>query len=291
MKPSVGIVGYGIVGKAHEIAFEQDCDVLINDPKFTHLSNHVDKKELMGRCEAIFICVPTPYNPLERVFNDKIIQTVMKQLDENRSSRNNPVVVIKSAVIPSVVKELVEKYPKLLIIVNPEYLSERNSIADLLAQETLILGGPKYGRERIKELFLNHSRCNKKCTIGEGDDAAEIAMIKYMENAFLAVKVIFMNEFKELFDKMFDKTDDKAFNEIIKIHQLDTRMGGTYPAIIPGPDGHLGFGGKCLPKDILSIISEAEGVGSRMHLLSTTWTKNLKIRSDRNWTEIEGAVE
>jgi UDPglucose 6-dehydrogenase len=291
MKKIIGLVGYGIVGKAHDIAFKQHCQVWINDPAFEDHERYLPKKSLMRHCAAIFVGVPTPYDPRTQTFTSDIIYQVFKELEEAKNPKNNPVIVIKSAVLPTVVMELQKRHPELRIVVSPEYLSERNSIADLLAQETLILGGKKEDRDVVIDLYFNHSSCNKKATIGEGDNAAQIALIKYMENSFLALKVIFMNEFKLLHDKMFGSKKDSEFNEIIKIHQLDTRMGGPYPYSIPGPDGHLGFGGKCLPKDLLSIIAEADEYGISMDILRETWKKNLEVREDRNWTEIKGAIE
>jgi UDPglucose 6-dehydrogenase len=291
MKGVIGIVGYGIVGKAHNVAFKDKATVWVNDPLFRNDSRYLNKRGLMRVCSVIFVGVPTPFNPHKREFTADIVYKVFQELDDSRDFENNPVIVLKSAVLPSVVRELKARHPELRIVVSPEYLSERNSVADLIGQETLIVGGAKEDRKEVIDAYANFSICNPKATIGEHDCAEKIALIKYMENSFLAMKVIFMNEFKQLHDKMFESTDDQEFNDLIKIHQLDSRMGGTYPAIIPGPDGHLGFGGKCLPKDLLSIIHEAKGMGIDMDVLMATWEKNLEVREDRNWTEIGGAVE
>ncbi len=286
---TVGIIGYGVVGKAHEFAFEKDCLVLINDPMHEAMPHHRTKEQLVEACDVIFVCVPTPYNTSTESPEYGPMLDVFTELGtEIAGSDKKPLIAIKSAIPPRLVSELYA-LGDFRLVVNPEYLSERNSVADLIAQETLIVGGAPEDRKELIDLFMNHSRCNKAAKVGE-TGAVEAALIKYMENAFLAVKVIFMNEMKQVHDKLVGATDDKAFNEVIKVHQLDSRMGGTYPAIIPGPDGHLGFGGKCLPKDMLTIISQAQEMGISLDLLKAAWLKNLEVREDRNWEVITGAV-
>ena len=59
---------------------------------------------------------------------------------------------------------------------------------------------------------------------------------------------------------------------------------------MPGPDGDLGFGGKCFPKDLVSLLSVYRDLGIDATVLKAVWEKNLKIRTKQDWKEIEGAV-
>ena len=60
---------------------------------------------------------------------------------------------------------------------------------------------------------------------------------------------------------------------------------------VPGPDGNLGFGGKCFPKDINAFINLANEHGIDSTVLSAAWNKNLEVREDKNWERIEGATK
>lgn len=59
---------------------------------------------------------------------------------------------------------------------------------------------------------------------------------------------------------------------------------------VPGPDGDLGFGGKCFPKDINAFIKYAETLGIDSLMLKAAWNKNLEVRKNKNWLHIDGAV-
>ena len=57
---------------------------------------------------------------------------------------------------------------------------------------------------------------------------------------------------------------------------------------VPGPDGQLGFGGKCFPKDIQAIIHYAESLGLEMSVLKGAWETNLKVRPEKDWESLTG---
>ena len=56
----------------------------------------------------------------------------------------------------------------------------------------------------------------------------------------------------------------------------------------PGHDGDRGFGGKCFPKDLMALIAKSEEIGVNVDILIAIWNKNLKIRKNKDWLEIEG---
>ena len=58
----------------------------------------------------------------------------------------------------------------------------------------------------------------------------------------------------------------------------------------PGPDGDFGFGGKCFPKDIVALLSLARNLKVDTPILEDTWKENLKVRKNRDWESINGAV-
>ena len=60
--------------------------------------------------------------------------------------------------------------------------------------------------------------------------------------------------------------------------------------LVPGPDGDYGFGGKCFPKDINAFMSYCRNLGIDPKMLQAAWNKNLEVRKNSNWLQIDGAV-
>ena len=67
----------------------------------------------------------------------------------------------------------------------------------------------------------------------------------------------------------------------------DGRIGHSHLAV-PGPDGKLGFGGSCFPKDIQAIINYGNELGLNMNTLKGAWNTNLEVRPERDWEKLEG---
>ena len=56
----------------------------------------------------------------------------------------------------------------------------------------------------------------------------------------------------------------------------------------PGPDGRLGFGGSCFPKDVNALISFSEKLDVNPTVLSAVWHKNLEVRPEKDWEKLKG---
>lgn len=291
MNNNVGIIGYGIVGKSVKVGFEASCNIFINDPNEED-EYTVDKLDVVRNCEYIFVGVPTPYDPVSKKFNNEIVKSVITDIDKlAREFEKYPIVIIKSAVLPSEVNWFVRNCTSIRLVISPEYLTEKTSVHDFVNQKVMILGGDESDCREVEAFYKSKSICNRNCKVGVCSHK-EAALIKYMENSFLAVNNIFLNQFKIFYDKMFrsEKTPHK-FNNLLKCFHLDERMGQfRYPYTIPGPDGDIGFGGKCLPKDVQSIVSESKEIGVDLSLLEKTLEINDQIRSDRDWEYINGAM-
>ena len=57
---------------------------------------------------------------------------------------------------------------------------------------------------------------------------------------------------------------------------------------VPGPDGKLGFGGTCFPKDINALISLAKKYDINMNTLEAAWKTNLEVRPEEDWRKLKG---
>ncbi len=57
---------------------------------------------------------------------------------------------------------------------------------------------------------------------------------------------------------------------------------------VPGPDGKLGFGGSCFPKDISAFMSFAKSVGVSVNTVKGAWKTNLEVRPEKDWENLKG---
>ena len=146
-------------------------------------------------------------------------------------------------------------------------MTEANYIDDFKNQTRIIIGGPRPGSTLVKNLY--RKAFYKTPIIKTGSDTAE--MVKYFLNCFLATKVSFANEMKDICDQVAIDYD-----KVVEYALYDNRI----VANLPWPDGKRGFG-SCFPKDInVDIIAKQNGV-EPMVLMS--WSKNLQVRPEKDW--------
>ena len=210
-----------------------------------------------------------------------IVESVVKEIDEWVSRYHKdikPTVVIKSTVPPGTTDRLHKKYKGVDVIFNPEFLTEMNFIEDFKNQSRIILGGIRRGTSLLRQVY---SKVFPPATIVK-TNAMYAEMVKYFINCFLATKVSFANEMKMFCDVL--KID---YDKVVEYATYDERLGKSHWAV-PGPDGDLGFGGHCLPKDLSAIISLSGKLGGHTVVLEAVRNLNLWIRKHKDWEEMKG---
>ncbi|MED5475606.1 MAG: hypothetical protein VX770_06215 [Candidatus Neomarinimicrobiota bacterium] len=275
---NIGIIGKGFVGSAVYYGFStdqhNDFNIKIYD-KNPELSSH-SLEETINNSEIVFVSVPTPAN-LDGSINLEMINDVLFQI--NNCYNGKSIILLRSTLIPGTSSMFSNKYSKLKIVFNPEFLTEKNANNDFLNQSRIILGGDKKITSKVSQLY--NLRFRDSIPIIETNfETAE--MIKYMNNCFLATKVSFMNEMKMLSDKL-GVDWDVAVNGF----SLDKRVGDSH-LDVPGHDGKLGFGGSCFPKDIQALIHHSKSIGVDVDTLEGAWETNLKVRPEKDWEELKG---
>ena len=262
-KVKVGIVGYGFVGKATAKGFSKNTELFLVDPLLgTNLS---DLKEFIP--EFIFICLPTPMKK-DGSQDFTLVKEVFMDILSNKISST---IILKSTVIPSnikIVDNLIEDY-----IYNPEFLREKHAEEDFINSNMIILGGSKNNQEKVKNLYENHSICKTKNYVLT--DKITASLIKYSINSFLASKVIFFNELRDLFNSSGAEEDWDTFTDVLAI---DKRIGNSHMDV-PGHDGRLGFGGACFTKDTAALIKYSQSLEKELSLLKKAIEINNNIRS------------
>lgn len=262
----IGIVGHGFVGKATDYAFDtKNITKYIVDPMYKTTVTGMVKNHDPA---FIFISVPTPMS-LDGSIDASIITDVFRELG---ASGSKAIAIVKSTVTPDVISHLEKIYSK--IVYNPEFLTERNAKFDFVNAEMLVIGASnsQYILD-VEKLYRLHSKC-KECPVVRVD-LQSASMIKYTLNCFMATKVLFFNQLKDVFDKCGTGVHWDNFTDALKI---DSRLGSSHMSV-PGPDGRKGFGGACFTKDTAALIKYAADVGRPFTALEEVVHANQEIRS------------
>ena len=248
----IGIVGYGHVGKAMHALFK-GAEVF-DEPL------NIGTKEKINQCEIAFVCVPTP-SMQDGNCDTSIVENVISWL-------NVPVIVLRSTVRVGFTDEMMEKYHK-EIVFQPEYYGETvaHPFAELSDRQWLAFGGNPKGIDVAIKAYQTVMNSNVRI-LQYG--AKEVEFAKYMENAYLATKVIFCNE-------MYDiaKSLGVNYNEAREVWVADPRIGTSHTFVY---EDNRGYGGSCLPKDIASIIKQADETGANADLLKSVVRRNAVFR-------------
>ena len=276
---TIGIIGNGFVGSSVAFGFSPQtgcdgADVKIYD-KDESKSTHSLSDTLLS--EFIFVSVPTPSNK-DGSISLKIVYDVFDEIN-NLNERPDSIILFRSTVTPGTTRKLKEKYPNLNIVFNPEFLTERSAKLDFINQARFILGGRKRDVDRVEELF--RWRFGQTTPVIKTNyETAEL--IKYMNNCFFATKVSFLNEMYQIANKC-GVDWDMAIEGFVR----DGRVGHSHMSV-PGPDGKLGFGGSCFPKDIQAMIHFMETFDISPNVLLGAWETNLDVRPEEDWRELKG---
>jgi UDPglucose 6-dehydrogenase len=159
---------------------------------------------------------------------------------------------------------------------NPEFLREGAAIADFKHPDRIVVGAEDERardilREIYRPLFLNRAPI-----LFTGRRTAELT--KYAANAFLAVKISFINEIADLCEAV-----DADVQDIARGIGLDNRIGPKF--LHAGP----GYGGSCFPKDTLALLQTADVAGVDQRIVRTTVAVN-DDRKARMAERVERAV-
>lgn len=261
-KLKVGIIGHGFVGSATDWGFDNQVEKFIVDPKY-----NTDIKELSKfKPEVTFICVPTPMG----INGEQDNSILLSVYDDLMKYVPDTLIVLKSTVLPDVVKELQIKSRK--FIYNPEFLREKYAKEDFENSPMIIFGGNKNESQKLSLIYKKHSRCKTKKHIFLSAESA--SLVKYAINSFLATKVLFFNELFSIFEHL--DTEDN-WHDITNAVSEDIRIGASHMDV-PGPDGRFGFGGACFPKDTTALISFCRENNINLTVLETTVKTNNSIR-------------
>lgn len=252
----VGIVGAGAVGTAIAKLFPDA--VVYDEPK------GIGTREAINMCAIAFVSVPTP-QATDGSCDTSIVEDVVQWIEA-------PVIVIRSTVTVGTSRRLADATGK-RIVFQPEYgpaETPDHPFNDLRKVRWIILGGER--ADTAVALRAWQEVYSADVTVMQTTwETAELC--KYMENAFLALKVTFCNEFYELARRF-----DVDYSELREAWLLDPRIGRSHTFVL---ESARGFGGKCLPKDLAAIVRHAEAAGYEPALLREILRSNEHFRGEQ----------
>lgn len=293
---NIGIIGWGFVGQAtgKGLKTSKKNKIFVYDKQRT---SPLTLEEVVKKSEFIFICVPTPmhsdYSGMSMAIVEEVagqIAKVAKGTDKQslplRGKQSLPksefgkIAIVKSTVLPGTTASLIKKYPRVNWAMNPEFLTQNNANYDFAHPYRTVIGASsKKVGERIKKLYQTIYPKDQPYYIM---DVTSAELTKYMSNNMLASKVLIADEFYFLAKKV-----GASYDDVRKAVEADPRI-GTHLRV-PGPDGDVGFGGACFPKDMIGVLGLAKKLKVDMSALSAIWQKNLKIRKSRDWEHMSSA--
>jgi UDPglucose 6-dehydrogenase len=263
--------------------FEPGLDKLVADnAREGRLSFTTNLDEAVEGADAVFLAVGTPSR---RGDGHADLTYVFAAAEQVAKAAKAPLVLVTKSTVPvgtgRKIKELVSRVrPDLEISVasNPEFLREGAAIGDFMRPDRVVIGledgaaGDRAGqvlRRLYRPLYLIETPI-----VATSIETAEIT--KYAANAFLAMKISFINEVADLCERAGANVQDVA-----RGIGLDGRIGRKF--LHAGP----GYGGSCFPKDTLAFAKTGQDYGAPQTLVETT----IRVNDDRKAAMAKRVIE
>lgn len=278
------VIGHGYVGKQMASMLSHGHKVVAydnNDDETFNLNYPYSVTSVRGSAQGAdlaVVCVPTPMAS-DGSCDTSIVKEVCSWIDA-------PLVVIKSTVPPGFTESLndVESRGSLKgrrnFHFSPEYAGEPVNYVppqypnprDSRSHDFCIVGGP-----RASEVLDYFAICMATSAryVATSSTAAELC--KYMENAYFATKIMFCTEFA-----MMAEACGVDYLELRNLWALDSRVEPDHTMVLKD---RMGFGGKCLPKDLSAIIEWSNNHAHAPMLLKAVRSMNEVIRDHFDVTE------
>ena len=229
------------------------AELVAGNVRAGRLSFTTDLAEGIKDAQAIFIAVGTPSRRGDGHADLSFVHAVAREVGEHLTS---PAVIVTKSTVPVGTGDEVERIVadtgtsvRFAVASNPEFLREGAAINDFKRPDRIVIGtedewAKGVMNEVYRPLFLNSAPI-----LFTSRRSSEL--IKYAANAFLAVKITFINEMADLCEKVGGNVQD-----VSRGIGMDNRIGSKF--LHAGP----GYGGSCFPKDTLALLKTAEDYDS-----------------------------
>ncbi|MFT0860909.1 UDP-glucose dehydrogenase family protein [Ancylobacter sp. G4_0304] len=242
--------------------YEPGLDELVaKNVREQRLSFTTDLAGPVGEADAVFIAVGTPSR---RGDGHADLSYVYGAAREIAAAVKGFTVVVDKSTVPVGTGDEVERLMReanpeadVAVVSNPEFLREGAAIGDFKRPDRIVIGTVDERAKAVmtdvyRPLFLNTSPLIFT-------DRRTAELIKYSANAFLAMKITFINEIADLCEKV-----GADVQQVARGIGADNRIGSKF--LHAGP----GYGGSCFPKDTLALVKTAQDNDSPVRLIETT---------------------
>jgi UDPglucose 6-dehydrogenase len=241
--------------------FEPGLDVLVSSNRAAgRLSFTTELAQTVAAADAVFIAVGTPTG---RTGGEADLSYVYDAAREIAGNLKGYTVVVNKSTVPvgtgrEVARIIRETNPaaEFDVVSNPEFLREGAAINDFMRPDRVIIGVESDRAREVMRALYRPLYLIETPVLFTTLETAELT--KYAGNAFLAMKITFINEIADLCEKLGADVHDVA-----RGIGLDGRIGRKF--LHPGP----GYGGSCFPKDTLALIHTAQRAGAPVRIIET----------------------
>lgn len=244
--------------------FEPGLDHLVaSNVQSGRLSFTTDLVSAVADSDVIFIAVGTPSRRGDGHADLSYVYAAAREIAVNLKGFT---VIVTKSTVPVGTGDEVERIIRetnpdadFAVVSNPEFLREGAAIEDFKRPDRIVIGLAD-DDERAREVMTEVYRplyLNQAPLVFTSRRTSEL--IKYAGNAFLAMKITFINEMADLCEKV-----DANVQDVARGIGLDGRIGGKF--LHAGP----GYGGSCFPKDTLALVKTAQDFDSPVRLVETT---------------------
>ena len=249
--------------------YEPGLDTLVeNNVKEERLFFTTEAKEAIADADAVFIAVGTPSR---RGDGHADLSYVYAAAEEIAELMDGFTVIVTKSTVPvgtgDEVEEIIRKKrpdADFAVVSNPEFLREGAAIKDFKIPDRVVVGTDSERAQEVMEELYRPLFLNQTPIVFTSRRTSEL--IKYAANAFLAVKITFINEMADLCEAV-----GANVQEVSRGIGLDGRIGKKF--LNAGP----GYGGSCFPKDTLALTKTANDYDSPVRIVDTV----VEVNADR----------
>jgi UDPglucose 6-dehydrogenase len=242
--------------------FEPGLDAIVaSNAKAGRLSFTTDLKSAVADADAVFIAVGTPSRRGDGHADLAYVHAAAREI---AAAVTGFTVIVTKSTVPVGTGDEVERIMReenpaadIAVVSNPEFLREGAAIDDFKRPDRIVVG---LSDERARPVMTEVYRplyLNQSPLLFTTRRTSEL--IKYAANAFLAMKITFINEMADLCERVGADIQD-----VSRGIGLDGRIGSKF--LHAGP----GYGGSCFPKDTLALAKTAQDYDSPVRLIETT---------------------
>jgi len=286
---SLGVIGYGFLGTAVVHGFSLHANIKIYDKYKTGFDTLEDT---VKHSEMFVFCLPTPMYDDDGTQDISILDGAIKEVHDEvvklrqLGYQSSKIALIKSTVLPGINQMFQEKYPNLIFISAPEFLTARSNRLDFICASRHIFGGQNQDAlKRVEKLFRYRFGNSVSIYLTDWKTAETV---KYAANCFFAVKVSYFNFIYDLCQKL-----DINYEDVKDMVLADGRIGRSHSDVVSGA-GVSGimrqYGGHCFPKDINALINFTKNIGLDPKLLEASWKQNVEGRPEKDWENLPGVI-